>query len=464
MTATPGYRLDITCCFCGGSLDIDEAGRTVRCPHCASILRVAREGRTVKYRFGDRLPEREVRFLIEHHLKKAREPLAQSWQYLSRVFLPFWRITGLALTIRRRANEYVPDIIAGADEPRDDASPVEVTLRHKEVTFCAHETFFWGVESLGVRAQVGTLIPLEHDFHASHHLLPLTGNWAHAQERFERTVTSTATAVAPPGARPETRVISAEAAIIYLPLWVGQFTSVAGTRQVQFDPLARRVVALLNADANLPAADTQTTLDSVHIVPHRCPNCGADLPERARAVAFFCAGCRRLFLEDGRGYREHPMRMPGAPEPGQRLFPLWVFDLQRPVDGDTALLMESIKLLGFRNDRFLVPAFELTNPARLLRLVIHYNRRSQLPHFEAAQLRPDFFADVSVSPHLAARLVLPLTLAARALNGFPAGEVPALSECGLADPELVWLPYAAERYFWHEVITGASIERAAVHC
>lgn len=466
MIAGGGYRLDITCCFCGGSLEVDEASRTVRCRHCGSVLRIARDGHVPKYRINDGLAEREVRFLIEHDLKKAKEPLTQSWHGLAQVLVPFWRITGMVLTIRRRATGIPAELFGVREDTADDSPQTEVTFNRKDVTFCANEDFPWGVDSLGVRTQVATLLPLERDFPQAHHLVPLTIDLPAARKRFERTVLSAATAVAPAQIELHTRTVGTEISIIYFPLWIGDISNTRGKKLVQFDPVARRVVALCDANGDVPTADMLPIEEtpSLQIVPHRCPNCGADLPDRGRSVAFFCANCRRLFLDNGQEYRECAIRTAGDAAAPCRLFPFWVFNLStidRPPD---AALHRNMHLLQFREDSFFVPAFEITNPARLLRLVTHYNRCAELPVFEARSVNPETLVDATLSANFAGRLVFPLALAAAALKGLSVEDVPQFPETRFADPQLVWLPYLPERYFWQEALTGAAIERAAVRC
>jgi len=106
----------------------------------------------------------------------------------------------------------------------------------------------------------------------------------------------------------------------------------------------------------------------------------------------------------------------------------------------------------------------VANPERLMRLVGHYNRRDH--HFTFAELPDDKyrFADVTITPDQAACLIIPLTAAAIVIAGYQDHHTPPPGTIDIAEPDLIWLPYAPDRYFWREQITGATIEKAAVRC
>ena len=70
--------------------------------------------------------------------------------------------------------------------------------------------------------------------------------------------------------------------------------------------------------------------------------------------------------------------------------------------------------------------------------------------------------NVVVTQAEAAQLLVPLTTAAKAHKGFKTSEAPISGNLSLGKPELVWLPYTFDRYFWRDTVTGANIEKAAV--
>ncbi|MFC1475489.1 hypothetical protein ACFLQW_00625 [Candidatus Zixiibacteriota bacterium] len=466
MSADSGYRLGITCCFCGGKLEVDEASHTIGCPHCASILKIARSSGIRKYVITGGLARHEVKFHIDRHLKKNKQPLATRWLELTRVYVPFWRVTGTVFSTT------TPPTNAGFEVHDTDAYLMEeptgigVTITNRDVSFCADGDFNWGVESLGVRTQTLRLAPLEKEFYETNHLIPALLNLAQAKERFDQATAAAAITTADPGSEVKITTVGLEGSLIYFPVWVANFITAKGKQTARFDPLAKRVVALADGEAPIPSAKAAYSADTatLQIIPHRCPNCGQDLPESERSVTYYCGNCQRLFNEAADGYQQIRVFIPQSHNPDSMLFPFWIFDLRQSTWPGKDELMKAFKLVQYRPDLFYVPAFGVANPERLMRLVGHYNRR--VYHFTFAELPNDkySFADVTITPEQAACLIMPLTAAAVVIAGYQDHHTPPQGTIDIAEPDLIWLPYAPDRYFWREQITGATIEKAAVRC
>ncbi len=466
MSATSGYRLGITCCFCGGKLDVDEASHTICCPHCASVLKIARSSGIRKYVITGGLAKHEVKFHIDRHLKKSKLPLASRWLELKRVYVPFWRVTGTVFSIETRPRN------AGFDFPGceayviDDKPETEVTITARDVSFCADESFNWGVESLGVRTQTLRLAPLATEFYETNHFIMPSMTLDQAEGRFDQATTTAAITTAEPGSEVSITTVGLGGALIYFPIWVANFINSAGKKTARFDPLAKRVVALDHGEAEIPKADSSSSSNtaSLQIIPHRCPNCGKDLPESERSVTYYCGNCRRLFVEADGGYEQLTVHIPQNHNLADVLFPFWVFDLDKSNWPGKDDLLKAFNLIRYRHDLFYIPAFGVANPERLMRLVGHYNRRADNFTFQELPGEKYSFADVTISPEQAACLIVPLTAAAKAIAGYKSHEAPVKGTIEVAEPELIWLPYSPDRYFWREQITGATIEKAAVRC
>lgn len=466
MIASSGYKLGITCCFCGGSLEIDEASHNTRCPHCASMLRIARHGGVPKYFIEDALDKREVKFLIERHLKKTGQPLISTWRNLSKVYLPFWRVTGTVVSIQDRTKEVQEDFQPEYLQIHEDHSPFEAKIVPRELSFCADQSFNWGLDTLGVRAQVVRLIPLPSDFQQDRNLAPVSITEKEARSRFEKAAVS----VAHLGLMGEKQIdvapVGLQYALIYFPLWLASFTNTAGRQLAQFDPVAKRVVALREGEFEASPADktAESMPATINIVAHRCPNCGVDLPAAAHSVSFYCNNCKRLYLDAGDRFRQIEVLIPEEVNPEHRLFPFWVFDLKSSRWQQMNDLLDTLRVARLSDDLFYLPAFAISNPSRLLRLVTHYNRKTPLIDFQSQPTDRYVFVDVSETPEHAAELVAPLVTAAAATEGHRLSGRSRLRVEKLENVRLIWLPYEMDRYFWREQLTGATIEKAAVGC
>ncbi len=245
MNNRPGFKLGVTCCFCGGALEIDQAGHAVRCPHCASALKVCREG-MAKYYLADDLVRREVKFLIERHLKKIKQPLVSRWSKITKLYIPFWRVTGTVFTIIDNPPSASFNFMTTADENAagGEQPRAEVKIIEREITCSGDPQTNWGIASLGVRAQVLTLTPVNREFLETAHLIRSTMDQDAAADRFEETAISSAVNTAPPGSQIDLTTIGVESSLIYFPLWIAEFTNQSGRQVAKFDPLAKRVLSI----------------------------------------------------------------------------------------------------------------------------------------------------------------------------------------------------------------------------
>ncbi len=409
-----GYRLGIKCCFCGGSLEIDEASRTTRCSHCGSVLKIVREGTVRGYYVDDDTPKREVKFLVDRHLKKSGEPLVSRWGDISKKYLPFWRINAIVFSTYERMTGGRIEYDDFRPEPVEESSRTEVRIVPKEISFCANDSVAWGIESLGIRTQVLRLDPLDNEFYESNDLLPLTTDIEQAKTRFDQAIRSTATAVTRLGTDVDVTAIMPETMLIYFPIWIAEFTNRSGRHVAQLDPLAKRVASITDGGFEMPEQNFASSFkcDSVQIIPHRCPNCGCDLPECERSVTYYCANCKRLFMAEKLEYKQLEVKVPSGLDKEHQLFPFWVFDLAvYSAESEADGLFQALSLIRFSHDRFYIPAFNIVNPSRMLRLVSHYNKRNDTFAFEKHPTNNYTFADVTLTPEHAASMIVPIRTA-----------------------------------------------------
>jgi hypothetical protein len=99
-----------------------------------------------------------------------------------------------------------------------------------------------------------------------------------------------------------------------------------------------------------------------------------------------------------------------------------------------------------------------------MRLITHYNRRPTGLKFTRQSAEHYLLSEVTHTPENAAALVAPLAASAAAKEGFRLRDTIISGAVDSSTARLVWLPFAPNRYFWEEQITGATIEKAAVRC
>jgi hypothetical protein len=415
-----------------------------------------------RYYVESNLRKREVKFLVDRDLKRGGQSLVSSWHSLEQVYLPFWRVAGTVFKIDCPNINYDFDIPGKDLNDIDPSEPIEVKITPREVTLCADEQHQWGLASLGVRTQVLKLTPVDTEFQELVHLVAPSMDETQARERFDKSALSMARVAYMGFSHLQLHSVGVETMLIYFPLWLVKFANREGRHLGQFDPLSKRLVSIGQEEFELPEPERPTgAAATIQIVAHRCPNCGADLPV-ADSISYYCANCRRLYAESGSGYRELRVQVPAQTCEQDRLFPFWVFDLENSRWSEKPHFLESLHTCGLQRNRFIMPAFEITNPARILRLVKHFNRQDHQLNFESLPEGRYNFVDVHQQPEQVAEMMLPLLKALEAKKGQMVIEGGLQETPILALPELIWLPFVPDRYFLRDEITGATIEKAAV--
>lgn len=457
-----GYRLGITCPECGGKLEIDEASRATKCSHCASVLKISRSGAVPKYYLESHFEPREVKFLVERHLKKAGYSLVSSWHSLTQVYLPFWRVRGTVFKIECPNHEAYVDIPGHDPFGAGEDEGIEVKITPREVSFCAEEKHLWGLTSLGVRAQVLKLSPVDKEFQeANYRVAPMLSD-KQAEQRFTKAADSVAHLKMMGFSHLQMHIVGLDKSLIYFPIWLVDFSSAEGRQLAQFDAIAKRVVDISEHRFEPPPPEPVSTEQAaVQITAHRCPNCGADLPV-ADSVTFYCGNCWRLYADDGNSYRQLKVQVPEGTSEGAQLFPFWVFDLTSSEWSEKSLFLETLRQCSLQQNRLIMPAFDISNPARIMRLMRHFNHQEHKIKFDPSRERHFNFVDVHYTPDAVAEMVVPLLkgLQAKRSQMVVKGELKKTPK--LTPPELIWLPFVPDRYFLRDEITGATIEKAAV--
>jgi hypothetical protein len=123
-------------------------------------------------------------------------------------------------------------------------------------------------------------------------------------------------------------VLSAELAIVYVPVWTAEIASGRTTRRVFLDGLSGSSLAGATGGSPLPLpAESAPTAPSrtLGLRPLACPNCGWALPLRPDDVVFRCRGCARAWLAQAARLFELAQAVVAAPPDRAvaRHLPVW---------------------------------------------------------------------------------------------------------------------------------------------
>lgn len=396
-----------TCPSCGGSLEFPHGSTAVRCAFCGSSHLVTGHGRTLSYVIPERI---DLRGAAERAQAKL-DARGGEWQVREATlfFVPFHHFTGQDLYWRMeevaigdgaerspRANPLgalgledfgfgaAPGEAAGYDAPHLTEKRFELATRHIDRTLPALDAPELNVPSLGLRPEVLKLGLFQKDAVMKRgQVSPVQA----AGEELERQ------GYAP--ARPEgivaREVIGKTRSIIHFPFWIVEAAARSGEEGgiVVVDGVSGDVTNSAASPGLLDSlvARAGNQFETVGMRPLKCPDCGANLPVRARDVVFFCSGCGKAwYIQDTEmlqvPYSCIPRKRTAA---GGEYFPFWVMEARVFSNGgEIGNKFELTQLSpGLRVPqeadrqiplRFFVPAFQIANLNILSRLAGNFTR------------------------------------------------------------------------------------------
>ena len=482
-----------TCPSCGGSLEFPHGSTAVRCGFCGSSHLVTGHGRTLSYVIPERI---DLQGAVERAQAKL-EAREGAWQVREATlfFVPFHHFTGQDLhwcmeeeatgdgaergfRINPLGGLGMEDLCGGLGETLGHCAPhltekrFELATRQIDRTLPALDAPELKMCSLGLRPEVLKLGLFEKEAVTQRgQVSPVQA----AGEDLERQ------GYAP--ARPEgivaREVIGKTRSIIHFPFWIVEAAARGGTEGVI--AVVDGVSGDVTNDAAHPSLlDNLVARDGNHFEtigmrPLKCPDCGADLPVRARDVIFFCAGCGKAWYIRDTEMQEIPFSaIPGkGPATGGEYFPFWVMEARVVADGkEIGNKFELTQLApGLRMPqeadrqvplRFFVPAFRIDNLNILSRLAGNFTRTQ--PVWEGEKL-PRGVAPARgcfISPQ-DARELAPLIL----FTLVPKGNKKALqfaleARVEVKGTELVLVPFTRSAMEYTDEVIGQSMPLAAL--
>ncbi|UCD17383.1 MAG: hypothetical protein JSV44_00285, partial [Candidatus Zixiibacteriota bacterium] len=100
-----GFFIEVGCPGCGGRLELDQDFFVLECEHCGSVLRITMPDIPPAYLIRPRKAKREIRFLLDRHLKQHSQPLTGSDIQYRFVYYPYWKIDAVVLKKRNKVIE-----------------------------------------------------------------------------------------------------------------------------------------------------------------------------------------------------------------------------------------------------------------------------------------------------------------------------------------------------------------------
>lgn len=365
-------KVAASCPSCGGPFEFLEGANVARCSFCNLRLLFQSQKKILRYYLQPKLKRREVRFLVDRFRKTNGQSLSKRTDQIKLFYLPFWRFTAEAFYTIINQTSLVP---------APDDSEEEILTKDWDINFAAHTANDLGVATLGIRSQWLKLnILTDRSVLKDGEVLGLDSNSSQAKERALKSLHLYTDKKKSYEDELILRLLEERLSLIYFPFWVVNFIAPEGKFFQTIDGITKRTLNQGSGFFELKQGN-QEDAEKLHpfkIVPHRCANCGWDLPVTPFHVVFPCDNCKRIWRITENAYRQVKAEKAKADQeqsisPSKNLgyYPFWVFETKFQNE-KTLSVQDALKLLPSeiglfkvqdksRAFLFYVPAFKMKN-------------------------------------------------------------------------------------------------------
>ena len=375
-------KASATCPSCGAPFELLEGANVAACPFCSLPLLIQPENNILRYYVRPRVKKRSIPFLVDRFRKKNGLSLPKRVGQTELFYLPFWRFTAQVFYAILRQ----PDLSSVLENPDQEHKTDELLTKDWDLNFSAHTSNDLGMTTLGMRPDWLKLrILTDRDqLEPPGEVLSVESSSSALKERALKSLRFFVEKKKEPEDEVVLRLLEEHMSLIYFPLWVANFVAPEGEFFHVIDGVTKRTLKEGKGrfERKPGKRKGRGEADRLRILPHRCPNCGWDLPVKSFHVIFPCSNCGRLWkLDDGR-YRQARGEVAG---PADRFeinsshpatyYPFWVFEIKLgqgrniSIGEMSELLPFEIGLFQAKNKSqpflFYVPAFELRNLSKI---------------------------------------------------------------------------------------------------
>lgn len=364
-----GFFVSVTCPGCGGELDLDSNFFVLDCKHCGSVHRILMPDRPAAFLAPIRANISEARFAIDRHLKERGLPLTGAGLFFKKLYYPYWKIDAVLFKVRNRIERRVVTI---EDDYATDASfekeQTEISLTPYMTTIPGGCDMNGIPHSIGIRAEYIKMVPfadaeLDDEFDP----LPVTRSWESVREALLKRADALGNIIQADFGINRTEIFYPKASLVYFPYYVVESYPGKDYNRFVVDAVTGRLEQHVTRK---PDSESMAYTDPVgyepgelKIVPHRCGNCGVDLP-KDHSYVYICPNCEQLAVLDIRSNLSE-VAFVETPAPSKdRLFPFWSFGVSGEQMNDLKRIFGGI----YSSDRLVIPAFEVRNFDAVCRL------------------------------------------------------------------------------------------------
>ncbi|MBD3233068.1 MAG: hypothetical protein GF315_05035 [candidate division Zixibacteria bacterium] len=417
-----------------------------------------------------RLNHRSVKFVTERYCKRSGIDLPRSFDDSRLIYIPFWRFNGMIYQLRAEAVTYTFSDGATLETEKK----VKVDSKPFDINFPGVNQDLVNQIIMGIRSQVMELhpqLPPKLDKDADIIKPEITLDAAREMAY------SNAFGVYRRKNVCYEELIGEKLTLIYFPVWISRFTNKTGAQWLLLDGVSKRGLACGQDEfRGFHSNGDFDGVGSIKILPHHCPNCGADLPAGKNAIVYTCQNCWLGWYLDGDRLRQIEIDYvdPGG-DKNLKFFPFWEFGASFNSRGSIltyhqAQMLFRSKLSVFVDDsedaifRFFVPGFSARNPRSLWKLSSRLTQSQ--PKFTTSQ-RLRFSSVPATLPEdeaaQMARAIWFYLIFGTATNSFQSwNENSEVPEVNFHPGKLIYLPMKEEGIYLREQFTGFAVQKRGI--
>jgi LSD1 subclass zinc finger protein len=365
-------KVSTSCPSCGAPLEFLEGANVARCSFCDLPLLFQSQKKILRYYLEPKLKKREVRFLIDRFRKLNGESLSKRTDEIKLLYLPFWRFTAeVFYTIINRTS-----LVSDPEAPEE-----EILTKDWDINFCAHTSNNLGIATLGIRSKWLKLsVLIDRNLLKDATVLGLNLNSSEAKKRALKSLQLYTDKKKSYDDELVMRLLEERLSLIYFPFWVANFITPEGKFFQVIDGITERILKQGSGyfEFKKEKREDAERLYPLGIIPHRCPNCGWDLPVVPFHVVFPCGNCKRIWQISENGYQQVKGEK-AKPEQDYIInsskslgyYPFWVFEIKLKGKGKVSI-QDVVKILPSevglfkvedksKSFLFYIPAFRIKN-------------------------------------------------------------------------------------------------------
>lgn len=363
----------MTCPGCAGELELDNDFFVLGCQHCGSVHRLVMPDSPPAFLAPEKITKREARFSVDRFLKENNLPLTDKSLQLKRVYYPYWKIDAILFRFRKSMYRDVYfDEETNTEVVVSEKMNKDINLSPYTATIAAGCKYDGLPDTLGMRTDYIKLETYsDENINDKFHSFPIIKSWEEVRLNLDSNLSSIGCYDENEFGVNKTKLFNPKASLIYFPFYVFESFDELGFNRFVIDGITGRLMKYVTEiDANIISPDSVTfEFGSIKIKPHRCSNCGEDLPHE-QSYVYICRNCQSLQVIDSGNFNLNEIfSIEGDTNHNNEYFPFWSFKMSeadairlRPVFGGI-----------YVSDRLVVPAFKVSNLDAMFRLAKRFS-------------------------------------------------------------------------------------------